>query len=109
MKFLILPFALLLAPMASEAASLTAGALAQQNPPQEELSAKEAAKRAKKARKAHGPEVYKGSVAKERRLLVDAPGAHKEVDPAMVTDEESAMQKENAASGKEKTKIKEKN
>ncbi len=35
-------------------------------------------KRIRKARKQNGPEVYKGTVAEQRRIVTDAPGAEKE-------------------------------
>ncbi len=37
-------------------------------------------KRIRKARKQNGPEVYKGTVAEQRRIVTDAPGAEKEDD-----------------------------
>lgn len=35
-------------------------------------------KRQRKLRKQNGPEVYKGTVAEQRRIVTDAPGAEKE-------------------------------
>jgi hypothetical protein len=35
-------------------------------------------KRQRKMRKQNGPEVYKGTVAEQRRIVTDAPGAEKE-------------------------------
>ncbi len=35
-------------------------------------------KRIRKMRKQNGPEVYKGTVAEQRRIVTDAPGAEKE-------------------------------
>ena len=37
-------------------------------------------KKMKKARKQNGPEVYKGTVAEQRRIVTDAPGAEKDSD-----------------------------
>lgn len=42
-------------------------------------SAKEM-KRIRKQRKQNGPEVYKGTVAEQRRIVTDAPGAEKDDD-----------------------------
>ena len=38
------------------------------------------AKRQRKLRKQNGPEVYKGTVAEQRRIVTDAPGAEKDDD-----------------------------
>lgn len=42
---------------------------------------KEAAKKARKARRQKGPEVYKGSVAEQQRVIEDAPDAQKDPNP----------------------------
>ncbi|QKG55375.1 hypothetical protein GKZ68_01220 [Hymenobacter sp. BRD128] len=42
-------------------------------------SAKEM-KKIRKQRKQNGPEVYKGTVAEQRRIVTDAPGAEKDKD-----------------------------
>lgn len=51
-------------------------------------------KKAKKARKQNGPEVYKGTVAEQRRIVTDAPGAEKENDNGDDTTTKKGKRKE---------------
>jgi len=44
----------------------------------QEPMSKAAKKAQRKARRQNGPEVYKGSVAEQRRIVTDAPGAEKD-------------------------------
>jgi len=46
--------------------------------PSQTPMSKEDMKRQRKLRKQNGPEVYKGTVAEQRRIVTDAPGAEKE-------------------------------
>jgi hypothetical protein len=46
--------------------------------PSQTPMSKEEMKRQRKLRKQNGPEVYKGTVAEQRRIVTDAPGAEKE-------------------------------
>ena len=63
--------ALILAPtMASAQSTAPAG----QAPSAKEM------KKIRKQREKNGPEVYKGTVAEQRRILTDAPGAEKDDD-----------------------------
>lgn len=52
-------------------------AVTQTTPDQTPMS-KEEMKRRRKERRKNGPEVYKGSVAEQRRIVTDAPGSEKE-------------------------------
>lgn len=74
MKHFLILCALLVA-----TAGLQARALPTQDDPK---AAKQAAKKARKARRQKGPEVYKGPVAEQQRLIEDAPNAQKDADPA---------------------------
>ena len=49
-----------------------------QTAPSQKPMSKAEMRQMKKARKQNGPEVYKGSVAEQRRILTDASGAEKE-------------------------------
>jgi hypothetical protein len=89
MKHLLILCALLVAASSLQARSL-AGLPTQEDP----KAAKEAAKKAKKARRQKGPEVYKGTVAEQNRLLEDAAGAQK--DPKPSKDEVKAERKSEA-------------
>ncbi len=51
---------------------------ARQTTPTQEPMSKSEAKKMKKVRKQNGPEVYKGSVAEQSRIVTDAAGAEKE-------------------------------
>jgi uncharacterized membrane protein len=55
-------------------------------------SAKEM-KKIRKARKQTGPEVYKGTVAEQSRIVTDAPGAEKEDGDATSKKEQRKMKK----------------
>jgi hypothetical protein len=46
--------------------------------PEQTPMSKQDMKRQRKLRKQNGPEVYKGTVAEQRRIVTDAPGAEKE-------------------------------
>ena len=87
MKHLLLLCALLAA-----TTSLSADALPTQTDPK---AAKEAARKARKARRQQGPEVYKGPVAEQRRLIDDAPDAEK--DPTPEKEEVKAEHKSDKA------------
>jgi len=69
----ILFVALLAGASAFEAAPATAATTQGQEP-----ATKKEAKRQRKMRKQTGPEVYKGTVAEQSRIVTDAPGAEKE-------------------------------
>jgi hypothetical protein len=73
MKHLLILCALLVA-----TAGLQARALPTQTDPKAD---KEAAKKARKARRHKGPEVYKGPVAEQLRVIEDAPDAQKDPNP----------------------------
>lgn len=76
----ILFVALLAGASAAQAAPVSVAApvaVSQTTPTQEPMSKSEM-KKMKKARKQNGPEVYKGSVAEQRRIVTDAAGAEKE-------------------------------
>jgi len=78
----ILFVALLAGASAVEAAPVSpavavSGAVALAAPSQTPMS-KADAKRQRKLRKQNGPEVYKGTVAEQRRIVTDAPGAEKD-------------------------------
>ena len=80
----ILFVALLAGASAVEAAPVSpavavSGAVAVAAPSQTPMS-KADAKRQRKLRKQNGPEVYKGTVAEQRRIVTDAPGAEKDDD-----------------------------
>ena len=62
-------FALVIAPTTASAQTTPA---AGQAPSSKEM------KKIRKARKQNGPEVYKGTVAEQRRIVTDAPGAEKD-------------------------------
>ncbi|GAA4358729.1 hypothetical protein GCM10023185_24650 [Hymenobacter saemangeumensis] len=68
------------------------------------LSAKEADKRARKARRKSGPEVYKGSLAQKRRIIIDAPEAENEVDTEDGPDSVSASAEDKRNSSAKKRK-----
>ena len=55
-------------------------------------SAKEMRK-IRKARKQNGPEVYKGTVAEQRRIVTDAPGAEKDDTDGDVSKKERKSRK----------------
>ncbi|MBO2030372.1 hypothetical protein J4D99_03125 [Siccationidurans ginsengisoli] len=57
-------------------------------------SAKEM-KRIRKQRKQNGPEVYKGTVAEQRRIVTDAPGAEKDDDNTSDTPKKDRKMKKN--------------
>jgi hypothetical protein len=59
-------------PSVAVSTALTASA------PSQTPMSKEDMKRQRKLRKQNGPEVYKGTVAEQRRIVTDAPGAEKE-------------------------------
>ena len=59
-------------PAAAVSTALTASA------PSQTPMSKSDMKRQRKMRKQNGPEVYKGTVAEQRRIVTDAPGAEKE-------------------------------
>lgn len=59
-------------PSAAVATALTISA------PSQTPMSKSEMKRQRKMRKQNGPEVYKGTVAEQRRIVTDAPGAEKE-------------------------------
>jgi Skp family chaperone for outer membrane proteins len=64
--------ALIAAPTIAVAAPAQTAPAADQAPSHKEL------KKIRKARQKTGPEVYKGTVAEQRRIVTDAPGAEKE-------------------------------
>ena len=74
--------ALLAGASAAQAAPASIAAAApltvKQDAPSQAPMSKEEMKRRRKLRKANGPEVYKGSVAEQSRIVNDAPGAEKE-------------------------------
>ena len=55
-----------------------ATASAQTMPPAGQAPSAKEMKKIRKARKQNGPEVYKGTVAEQRRIVTDAPGAEKD-------------------------------
>lgn len=63
--------ALVAAPVAAAPSQTTPPAAGQAPSPKE-------MKHIRKMRKQNGPEVYKGTVAEQRRIVTDAPGAEKE-------------------------------
>lgn len=73
MKHFLILCALLVA-----TAGLHASALPTQTDPKAD---KAAAKKARKARRQKGPEVYKGPVAEQQRVIEDAPDAQKDPNP----------------------------
>lgn len=73
MKHLLILGALLVA-----TTGLQAHALPTQTDPKAD---KAAAKKARKARRQKGPEVYKGPVAEQQRIIEDAPDAQKDANP----------------------------
>lgn len=64
--------ALVAAPAIAVAAPTQTTPAAGQAPSSKEM------KKIRKARKQNGPEVYKGTVAEQRRIVTDAPGAEKD-------------------------------
>lgn len=66
--------ALVVAPAIAVAAPAQTTPAAGQAPSPKEM------KQIRKARKQNGPEVYKGTVAEQRRIVTDAPGAEKDSD-----------------------------
>jgi Skp family chaperone for outer membrane proteins len=78
----ILFVALLAGASAAQAAPVSVAApvaFSQTTPTQEPMKmSKSEMKKMKKARKQNGPEVYKGTVAEQRRIVTDAAGSEKE-------------------------------
>jgi hypothetical protein len=62
----------------SPAVAVSTALTASLAPSQTTPMSKEDMKRQRKLRKQNGPEVYKGTVAEQRRIVTDAPGAEKE-------------------------------
>ncbi|WP_460585026.1 hypothetical protein [Hymenobacter arcticus] len=90
----ILFIALLAGASAAQAAPVSVATpvvISQTTPTQEPMSKSEMRKM-KKARKQNGPEVYKGSVAEQRRIVTDAAGAEKE-DGDVATKKERKSKK----------------
>ena len=52
-------------------------------------------KRIRKQRKQNGPEVYKGTVAEQRRIVTDAPGAEKDDNDGDLSKKEQRKMKKN--------------
>ena len=86
MKHLLILCALLVG-----TAGLHATALPTQTDPKAD---KAAAKKARKARRQKGPEVYKGPVAEQQRLIEDAPNAEKDANPDKEVKAERKSDKE---------------
>jgi hypothetical protein len=63
-----------ISPSAAVSTALSVSAPSQTTP----MVSKADMKRQRKLRKQNGPEVYKGTVAEQRRIVTDAPGAEKE-------------------------------
>jgi|GEM_PF-3858788 len=90
MKYFTLFLFLLLAAFGANAQSAAPATEAQSEnqadiapAPERPISAREADKRARKARrKGNGAEVYKGTLAQKRRVIVDAPNAEEDQEPA---------------------------
>jgi hypothetical protein len=90
MKHLFPVFFFLLISMAARAqADLPAGAAEGQLTVEPQLTPAQAAKRARKARRQRGPEVYKGSLAQKQRVITDAPDAEEDQEPEAVATEEA--------------------
>jgi uncharacterized membrane protein len=79
--------ALVAAPVAAVAAPSQTTPAAGEAPSPKEM------KHIRKMRKQNGPEVYKGTVAEQRRIVTDAPGAEKEGDDDMSKKEQRKMKK----------------
>lgn len=69
---------LFVALLAGASAFEAAPAIAATTQGQEPVATKKEVKRQRKMRKQTGPEVYKGTVAEQSRIVTDAPGAEKE-------------------------------
>ena len=65
--------------------------------PQTPATKPEDAKRLRKARQQKGPDVYKGELANQRRIITDADGAHKDAEPV---DNDNTLQKNTVAPAK---------
>lgn len=76
----ILFIALLASASAAQAAPapVTAPVVISQTTPSQGPMSKSEMKKARKTRQQNGPEVYKGTVAEQRRIVTDAAGAEKE-------------------------------
>jgi hypothetical protein len=75
----ILFAALLASVSAVQAAPVTTPATVNQEAPAAgQAPSRKEMKHIRKVRKQNGPEVYKGTVAEQRRIVTDAPGAEKE-------------------------------
>lgn len=79
---------LLLALLASTTAAVAAPTSTQQDQP-----SKKELKQQRKLRRQNGPEVYKGSVAEQRRIVTDAAGAEKEDNDRMTRKEQRKAKK----------------
>lgn len=86
----ILFVALLASASAAQAApvSVVAPVTISQTTPTQEPMSKSEMKKMKKARQQNGPEVYKGTVAEQRRIVTDAAGAEKEDGDGTVSRKE---------------------
>ena len=82
MKNILLLAALLLGVVAAEAQTS-----------QEPMNTKEAKKAMRKKRRQNGPEVYKGSVAEQRRIVTDAPGSQRDEEAADAKAEKKAAKR----------------
>ncbi|MDO7885826.1 hypothetical protein [Hymenobacter cheonanensis] len=73
-------FAALLGSVTAFVAAPVAAAPSQTTPAAGQAPNSKEMKQIRKARKQNGPEVYKGTVAEQRRIVTDAPGAEKDDD-----------------------------
>jgi hypothetical protein len=81
--------ALVVAPAIAVAAPAQTTPVAGQAPSAKEM------KKIRKARQQNGPEVYKGTVAEQRRIVTDAPGAEKEDGDDTPSKKEQRKMKKN--------------
>lgn len=81
--------------LGSATAFVAAPATAQTTPVAGQAPSPKEMKHIRKMRKQNGPEVYKGTVAEQRRIVTDAPGAEKEDGDDMSKKEQRKMMKKN--------------
>ena len=88
-------FAALLGSVSALVIAPATAALAQTTPAAGQAPSPKEMKKIRKARKQNGPEVYKGTVAEQRRIVTDAPGAEKEDGDDTPSKKEQRKMKKN--------------
>ncbi|QKG51500.1 hypothetical protein [Hymenobacter sp. BRD67] len=78
MKYILFAALLTGATAAYATATVATQTTTMQTAPGQTPMSKQEMKKQRKLRKQTGPEVYKGTVAEQRRIVTDAPGAEKE-------------------------------